>query len=195
MGTQGESTEEAPTSPRSVKLFDSKTSINSYVLSLGPVWTRKAEDATPAENRQNFEHGTGEISLGSVTTTPLGPFYISGSPRTLLRVLDSKKFSWAIFHEELAGGLRLGPLEPEVGIGASLLSVDVFNAEWSAQLFSPRVSAGVGLHLGKIKVDIKGHAEYLWRWFGPDYYVRGITLGVRFDAPKKNMFREEPGSQ
>jgi hypothetical protein len=125
----------------------------------------------------------------------MGPFYIAGASRTLLRIFDSKRFSWGIFHQDLAGGLRLGPLEPEVRIGASLLSIDVMNAEWSAQLFSPRVSAGVGLHLGKIKVDIKGHAEYLWRWFGPDYFVRGITLGVRIDAPPKQVFREESGSQ
>jgi len=193
VANEGESSEAATTSSRSVKLFDGKRSVNSYVLDIGPIWARKAEDNTPGQNRQNFEHGTGEISLGSVTTTTVGAFYIAGAPRTLLRVLDSKKFSWAIFHQDLAGGIRLGPIEPEVRFGASLLSVDVFNAEWSAQLLSPRVSAGIGLHLGKIKVDIKGHAEYLWRWFGPDYFVRGITLGIRLDAPRKNMFRDDPG--
>lgn len=191
--SEGESSREATTSPRSVKLFDSKSSTNSYVLDIGPIWTRKAEEATPAQNREGFDRGTGEISIGSVSTSPLGPFYIAGSPRTLLRILDSKKFSWSVFHQDFLAGLRLGPIEPEVRFGASLMSIDVFNAEWSAQLLSPRVSAGIGLHLGKIKVDIKGHAEYLWRWFGPDYYVRGITLGIRLDAPRREMFRDEPG--
>lgn len=193
MGMRGDSSEPAPNGPRSVKLFDTKSSENGYVLSIGPIWSRKAEETTPSQNRENYDRGLGELSLGSAMTTALGPFYITGSPRTLLRIFDSKRVSWSIFQEEFVGGLRIGPLEPEAGIGLSLMSIDVFNAEWSAQLFSPRVMAGVGLHLGKFKVDIKGHAEYLWRWFGPDYYVRGITLGIRFDAPRKNMFRDDPG--
>jgi hypothetical protein len=180
------------TSPRSAKLLDDRYMTNGAFLTLGPIWWRKAEDNTPAENRRNFEHGTGEISVGQVTTTSRGPFYSGGSLRTIFRILDSKRFSWSIFHEDISSGVRLGPIEPEISVGASLISLDVMRAEWSAQLFSPRVSAGLGLHLGKIKVDVKAHAEYLWRWFGPDYFIRGVTLGIGLDVRPKRMFREDP---
>lgn len=193
-GHEPDSTE-IPTSPRSVKLFDGKNSQGSYTLDIGPIWTRKVEENTPAQNRENFDRGTGELSLGMVTTSPVGAVFIAGAQRTILRVLDSKKFSWSILHEDLVGGLRLGPLEPEVRFGASLASIDVFNAEWSVQLLSPRVSAGVGIRLGKFRIDLKGHAEYLWRWFGPDYFVRGVTLGVHMAVPRKTIFRDDPGPQ
>ena len=173
-------------SRRSTKLFDMRTSIISTQLDIGPIWARRVQDETPSTQRRNFERGAplaGEIGFGTVYTTPSlkGPFFITGHLKTLLRVVDDKSFSWSILHQEFGGGLMLGPFEPEVRLRLSILSADIFHAQPSVQLFSPGVSAGVGIHVGKIRLDIKAHTEYLWRWFGPDYSIRGVTIGFRLD--------------
>lgn len=180
------------TSPRSFKLFDQRRSTPSYALEIGPIWVRKVEDNSPRENARNFERGTGEIKIGTVITTPFKRLYLAGFQSTLLRVIDSKSFSWSVFHQELIAGARIGPFEPEVRLGLGVLTADVFRAEWSAQLLTPRVSAGVGMRLGKIRVDLKAHSEYLWRWFGPDYVIRGVSLGLRLDVPRPNNPLESP---
>ncbi len=179
-------------SPRGVKLFDMRRSRAFYELDLGPIWMRKVTERNPGEERLNPERGTGEISFGTAfkNESAKGVFLV-GVQRTLLRVQDSKTFSWSVFVQDLGGGLRLGPLEPEVRIALSVLTVDVFHGEWSAQLFSPRVMAGLGLEVGKFRLDIKAHSEYLWRWFGPDYLAHGVTLGLRLEIPKpKSPFPE-----
>jgi hypothetical protein len=189
-------------SSRSVKLFDQRRSIVSLELSLGPIWVRRIQDETPITRRTNFEHRAllaGEIAAGTVFTTPSerGPFFITGHQKTLLRVIDDKSVSWTIFEQELGGGLMIGPFEPEVRLRLGLLTADVIHARPSMQLFTPGVSAGVGIHAGKIRLDIKAHTEYLWRWFGPDYLVRGITIGLRFDRtrPKTPPFPGAPSPQ
>lgn len=171
----------------SVKLFDTDNSQKAYQLDIGPIWSRQTQDETPAQLRENIAHHAplaSEIAIGMTFVTPAKPFYLFGKQRTLLRILDDKSFSWSLFHQDLGGGIMIGPIEPEAGIGMSLLTADIFHAEPSIQLFTPRVHAGIGLHIGPFKASLTGHAEYLWRWFGPDYLVRGITLGLRLDAAR-----------
>lgn len=181
--------------PNSYRLFDTFTTERSIQLSLGPIWSRQVQDETPAQRLQGFERGAplaGELSIGMTFTTPYKPFFLHGRQRTLLRILDDKSFSWSLFHQDLSAGVMIGPFYPDIGIGASILSVDIFHAEPSLQFFSPRVSAGLGIKIGKIRLDARMHAEYLWRWWGPDYLVRGVTLGVGFDmAPFKSPLEEQ----
>ena len=162
-------------------------STKAFQLDIGPLWSRHTQDETPAQLRENVRRGAplaSEIAFGMTFITPAKPFYLFGKQRMILRILDDKSFSWSLFHQDLGGGIMIGPIEPEVGIGLSLLTADIFHAEPSIQLFTPRVQAGIGIHLGAFKVSVMGHAEYLWRWFGPDYLVRGITLGLRLDAAR-----------
>ena len=188
-------------SRRSVKLFDEWRSVVSREVSFGPIWVRRVQDETPITQRRNFEHAAplaGEIAAGTVYTTPSerGPFYLTGHLKTLFRVIDSKSFSWSIFQQELGGGLKLGPFEPEVRVRLGLLTADVIHAQPSVQLFTPGVAVGAGIHVGKIRLDIKAHSEYLWRWFGPDYLVRGITIGLRLDLNRpKSPFVGAPSPQ
>jgi hypothetical protein len=172
-------------SVRGVKLFDQRSSRAFYELDFGPIWLRKVTEREPGEERKNAERGTGEISFGTAYVNETSKrVFLTGVQRTLLRIGDSKVFSWSVFVQDLGGGIRLGPLEPEARISLSVLTVDVFRGEWSAQLLSPRVMAGLGLALGKFRLDIKAHSEYLWRWFGPDYLAHGVTLGLRLEIPK-----------
>ena len=176
-------------SHRSVKLFDQHRSITSWQIDVGPIWARRVQDETPITQRRNFQRGAplaGELALGTAYTTPSfrGPFYLTGHLKTLLRVIDDKSFSWSIFHQELGGGLTLGPFEPEIRLRLSVLTADIIHAEPSVQLLTPGVSAGVGIRMGKIRLDIKAHSEYLWRWFGPDYLIRGVTIGFRLDQTR-----------
>jgi hypothetical protein len=203
-----ESSEHVPQGKNSIKLFDSRRSITSYQLDIGPLWSRKIQDETGEERVSNFRrcvdaNGTpvatdcrdpgtafaGEVAIGTTYTTPYKPFYLVGAIKTLFRIVDDKSFSWSLFNQDLGVGAMLGPIEPELRLGLSVLNLDIFHAEPSISLFSPRVTAGFGVHIGKIRVDIKAHSEYLWRWFGPDYLIRGVTIGLRLDLTRpKNPF-------
>jgi hypothetical protein len=184
------STETGPVeSPRSVKLFDSRRTTPSMHLELGPVWYREAKPT-----RDDYERGTGEILVGVALTTHEGPFFLSGYQDMHLRVLDSKTFVFSLLTTQMGAGLRVGPFEPEARVGFSILTLDVFHGHYSAEMLSPRVGAGIGIHLGKIRLDIATHSEYLWRWFGPDYLIRGVSLGLRLDVtrPKGPDFSDKP---
>lgn len=187
-----------PLAPNSVKLFDAYRSTLAYQLDIGPIWIRRASNTTPITRREGFIHeapGAGELSLGSMLTTPSkrGPFYLASEQLTTFRVLDSKSFAWSIFAEKFGGGIALGPIEIDGKIGIDLLTVDIMHAQPSVDILTPIVEAGVGLHFGKFRLDIKGHSEYLWRWFGPDYFIRGVTIGLRLDRTRpKNPFPGAP---
>ena len=181
-----ETTGPAKQGRNSIKLFDSYRSIISYQLDVGPIWTRRASETGVLSRRTNFEHRAplaSEIAIGSYYQTPgfRGPFYMTSEQGTALLILDDKSFLWSIFMNKLGGGVRFGPFELEGKVAIHALSVDIMHAHPSIQLVSPRVEAALGLHLGRFRVDISGHTEYLWRWFGPDYYVRGINIGLRLD--------------
>lgn len=188
-------------SRRSVKLFDMKTSTFSNQIDVGPIWVRQVQDETPAMARRNFERRAplaGEIAFGTIYTTPSvrGPFFLVGQLKTLLRIVDGKSFAWSLFHQEFGGGIRIGPFEPEIRLRLSLLTADIFRAEPSIQMFTPGVSAGFGVRIGTIRLDIKAHSEYFWRWFGPDYLIRGVTIGFRLDQTRpKSPFPGVPSSQ
>ncbi|HEY8075599.1 MAG TPA: hypothetical protein VIF62_15850 [Labilithrix sp.] len=150
-------------SPGSVKLFDSKRSVSGFELDAGPIWYRQAKPT-----RDDFTQAkVGEILFGTSITTRWKPFFLSGMQQTHFRWFDSKSFAWTLLSSYLGVGAYLGPLEPEVRVGVGLVTVDVFHGEWSGEMLTPRVSAGVGIKAGKIRVDIQAHSEYLWRWFGP----------------------------
>jgi hypothetical protein len=176
-------------SNRSLKLFDQKRTVQGFDIQLGPVWYREA-GRTP----NDFERGTGELLIGVSITTKWAPFFLTGYQQMHLRAFDSKSFALSILTTHMGAGLTLGPIEPEVRIGAGLVTVDVFHGDYSIEALSPRVAAGVGLHLGKIRLDIATHSEYLWRWFGKDYLIRGVSLGLRLDVirPKGPSFSDQP---
>jgi hypothetical protein len=174
-------------SSRSVKLFDTRRTTAALEIDAGPLWNRRVQDTTPLTERTNFQRGAplaSEIGAGIVQTTPYAPFFLRGVTKTLLRVLDGESFSWALLHQEIGGGIALGPLGVDGRFRVSILSVDVVHAEWSVQTLSPGASAGISLALGKLHVDARLNADYLWRWFGPDYVVRSFTIGLRLDVPK-----------
>jgi hypothetical protein len=176
--------DDAKLSPRSVKLFDTRRSTVSYQLDVGPLWSRRVQDPIPGKNHEHAAPLAGEIGFGTVSTTPSWPFFLVGNMKTLFRVIDDKSFSWAVYHQELGGGLTLGPFEPEVRLRLGVLTADIMHAEPSIQLLSPGVSAALGIHVGSLRIDVRGNSDYLWRWFAPDYSVRSITIGLRLDIPR-----------
>jgi hypothetical protein len=176
-------------SSRSVKLFDQKRTLQGFDTQLGPLWYREAGRTT-----KDFERATGEILMGVSITTKWAPFFLTGYQQLHFRAFDSKSFAFSPLTTQMGAGLTLGPIEPEVRVGAALLTVDAFHGQYSVEALSPRVTAGVGLHIGKIRLDIATHSEYLWRWFGKDYFIRGVSLGLRLDIvrPKGPSFSDSP---
>jgi hypothetical protein len=86
-------------------------------------------------------------------------------------------------------GVRLGPIEFKAGVALSILNVDTVLSGWDLSMFWPRSMAGVCFNLGTVRVDVLAHVEYLWRWFGPDEFVRGISVMVSLkQGPLGPMF-------
>lgn len=84
-------------------------------------------------------------------------------------------------------GVKLGPVAPEVRVGMTSLSLDRIDGQWSAQLFSPRVGAGVGFWVGSAAVSVIASSEHYWRWFGPDFRVYGVSVDVRLLSKRYPM--------
>ena len=121
-----------------------------------------------------------------MTETRIGPVFMAGTIRTQFRYFDSKSFALSPLQNLAMVGIRLGPIEPEVRVGFSLATFDVFHGAYSFEMFSPRVEGGLGLRFGRFRVSAHGFSEYLWRWWGDSYYEKGVAFEVRLEAPKKS---------
>jgi hypothetical protein len=144
-------------------------------------------DARPSR-AQNYEPGF-EFRFADELSWSSDPAQIEGSFGSSLRILPH---GYAISFAQIssAGGLRWGPAELRAGFGLSLLNVDTVLGGWDLSMFWPRSFAGVRFVWASVRVDILAHVEYLWRWFGPDEYVRGIGLMVSLrQGPLGPMFR------
>jgi hypothetical protein len=164
--------------PGSVAVFDYEHTYAGTELEGAPMWWRKAgSDATA---------GGWELSLGVVTETRIGVVFLAGIIRTQFRYFDSKSFALSPIQNMALVGIRLGPIEPEVRVGMSLATFDVFHGAYSFEMFSPRVEGGLGLRFGRFRMSAHGFSEYLWRWWGDSYYEKGVAFEVRLEAPKKS---------
>jgi hypothetical protein len=169
--------------PGSVKIFDTRLTRYATALSGGPIWYRSVHD-----DFSGLRSGVFEARLGQTQQTPRFPFFLAAYRWIDFRMFDDKSFALSFIHE-IGAGVALGPIEPEVRTGFHLLDLDVFHGGYSASLLSPRVSAGGAINLGKFRLDISAYSEYLWRWFGPSYYVRGVMIGAALDTtPPSQVF-------
>jgi hypothetical protein len=148
----------------------------AFELGAGPLLWRRVGSADAAE-RHGFEGG-----VGTQTAVRPRPFVIAWGSGLTLRVLDSASFALS-YVQYVSVGLSIGPVEPDVRAAFSIATIDVFHGNWSAELLSPRVSAGAWLRLGKLRVGAHAFSEYLWRWLGDgDVFVRGALLSLQIGS-------------
>jgi hypothetical protein len=148
----------------------------SLELHYAPVWYRGIRSADP-----HWPAGF-EVGFGARATTRALPFLLSWSSEPALRILDSKSFALSILQRVFAA-VALGPFEPELGAGLSLITVDVFHANFSAELASPRAEVGFWMHFRSLRVGAHAYAEYLWRWLGDrDYLLRGVAIELAVES-------------
>lgn len=113
-----------------------------------------------------------------------GAFDVAGGPGSRLRIFGSHGVAFSLTYVSVAS-VRLGPVEPNVTVGFSGLTLDVVRGHPSAELFSPLVGAGLGVRLThRLVVGAEATSEYLWRWFGTDYRTLSGTLFVRVEGTR-----------
>jgi hypothetical protein len=143
-------------------------------LSAGPLSWRRVGSADATDH-----HGL-EVGVGTLTTVRPRPFVIAWGSGLTLRGLDWASFALS-YVQFVSVALTLGPIEPDVRAAFSIATLDVFHGNWSAELFSPRASAGAWLRLGRLRVGAHAFSEYLWRWLGDgDVFVRGALVSLEF---------------
>lgn len=141
---------------------------------------RRANDASPA-----WRHGA-ELAWGPTLAVDQGPLRFSGVLQIGVRAFDASSWAIAVSTHAFEVAARLGVLEPQIRAGFALLTLDDFDGEVSAELFSPRVGVGLGVRAGRrARITVGAYAEYFWRWFGPSALVRGLSLDVRYEKPMR----------
>jgi hypothetical protein len=85
-------------------------------------------------------------------------------------------YSFTLGQSSGFAGLHFGPVDLLAGVGLSMLNIDTLGVGWSASLGSPRSSAALALRFESVRIELGAHLEYLWRWSGPDEYVRGVGV-------------------
>ncbi len=157
---------------RSVRLFDRDRSAYGMQVSGAVLNARRSGDR---EGKPGFE-----VALGSTVMTKEGFAIIGGVADTFVfRGFDSQSYGVTMLRHRIAASLKFGPFEPEASFGASLFNVDAFHGNWNFSMLSPRAGVGLGVQLGPARLYADAYTEYLWRWFGDDYYVYGISFGLR----------------
>lgn len=154
-------------------LFDSSNTTVGLEVDGGPVWYRA--------HGEPLRLGLVEVGAGQTTTAATEHLYLAGSLRTVFRAFDSKTYFWTAVQLGYAGGVKAGPFELEAQIGLGLLGVSAAHAEWSLDIFAPRAGVAIAAHVGKFRLAVGAHTEYLWRLFGMGYTAQGLTISFRFD--------------
>jgi hypothetical protein len=157
-------------------IFDPVYSRFGVALTGGPVWWKPARSS-------NAPHELGfNLGIGASQETQKDWLFVGARVDILFYALDSKSFAITLPRYTYIAGLRLGPVEPEVGASLTLITADAFRGDFSAGLFSPGAHAGLGVNAGPIRIGAHAVTEYRWRWFGDvNYFFRGvaITLDLR----------------
>jgi hypothetical protein len=123
-----------------------------------------------------------ELAWGPSLADAQGAWRFTGLVQMDLRAFATSSWALAISTHTFEVTGRLGPLEPYARIGGALLTVDDFDGSVSAELFSPRVGAGVALRATRrFEIGLGVYSEYFWRWFGPSVLVHGLVVDVRFE--------------
>jgi hypothetical protein len=159
-------------------IFDPVYSRYSLHLAGGPVWWRPARDSNRGD-----ELGF-HVGIGASQETQKKHFFVGARVEVLFYALDGKSFALTLPRYSYIAGLRLGPLEPEVGASMTLITADAFHGNFSAGLFSPGAHAGLGVVAGPFRITAAAFTEYRWRWFGDvNYFFRGLALTVDLERP------------
>ncbi len=124
------------------------------------------------------------FALGESLTTVRGAFRAGGLLEHELRLVPSDALSLTLSRYQWEAGPRLGPIEPQVRVGFSVLHLDVSKSGVSFGMLSPRVGAGLWLALPHTRVGVSFFVEYFWRWVGDESaFVRGLTFELQPTAP------------
>ena len=124
------------------------------------------------------------LAIGESLTTIRGVLATGALQEHELRLVPDDALHVNISRYQWEAGPQLGPLEPRVRVGFTLLHVDVGTSGFSFGLFTPRVGAGVWLKLSRTRLGLSAFSEYFWRLAGDDSaWVRGFSLELQPDAP------------
>jgi hypothetical protein len=156
-------------------LLNPYTARHSSALSLGVVGARPV-----TEQRENLGYF---FTIGETVTTVRGGFTAGGSQEHELRLVPHDALSLGLERYQWEAGPRIGPFEPRVRVGFTLLHLDVGHG-FSFGMFSPRVGLGLWLKLPHSRVGVSAFTEYFWRWVGNDSaFVHGLSLEIQPDSP------------
>jgi hypothetical protein len=147
--------------------FDVRKAQHFLGLGAARVFARSTE---AQQYRPGFELRFVDSLLWTQQWTTLG-----GATTIAFRALPGG-YSFALGQSSGFAGVHFGPVDLLAGVGLSLLNIDTLGVGWSASLGSPRTSAALGLRFESVRIELGAHLEYLWRWSGPDEYVRGLGV-------------------
>ncbi|HKY36333.1 MAG TPA: hypothetical protein VJN18_10365 [Polyangiaceae bacterium] len=157
-------------------LLDPFTARHARTLGFSLLRSRSSPDTAPTT-------GYG-LAFGEALTTLRGSFVAGGLLEHELRLVPADAFSLTLSRYQWEAGPRLGPVEPLVRVGFSLLHFDVGSSGFSFGMLSPRVGAGLWLTLPALRLGVSVFSEYWWRWVGePSAFVRGLSFELQPAAP------------
>ena len=176
LATSAKTPRAAPVTPSVAHwaLLDPFTARHASTLTLGFVGFR------PLSARQQSLGYAG--AFGESLTTLRGAFTAGVLQEHELRFVPADALSLSLSRYQWEAGPRLGPLEPMVRVGFTLLHLDVGHGV-SFGMFSPRVGCGLWLKLPGARAGVSVFSEYFWRWVGDQSaFVHGLTLELQPDA-------------
>ena len=162
----------------SFKLFDLAAARADTALAAAYVQYRRTD-------REQAGRGL-ELRGGPAFSWEAGPLYVTSTSATALRVFSRRSYSLSILQNGGHAGLLLGPIDVGTGFAISVFNIDYLEDDLSFGMFTPRSLASAGVRFGPVRIGAQAHVEYLWRWFGRDYFVRGVAVTLDIQNPCAN---------
>jgi len=151
--------------------FDPEDFVEGLELQGALLWVRRWGEPTLGRGW--------EVSAASSSQTTQRELSLSGTAGPVLRYLGDGSWSGTLSRHRVVGGPSLGPFQLLGGFGFSTLTVDHIDDHWGVGLLSPMSAASLAVQFGRVRMEAGGYVEYLWRWNGADYWLRGISLALR----------------
>jgi len=168
-------------------LLDPFTARHARTIGLSLLRSRREPEVTPSTGYA--------LAFGEVLSTPRGSLVAGAMLENELRWLPGDGVWLTLSRYQWEAGLRLGPIEPLVRVGFSVLQAGVGKQGPSLGMFSPRAGAGLWLQLSSLRLGVSVFSEYSWRWLGDDSsFVRGLSFELQPAAPPLRKARRPPPS-
>lgn len=127
----------------------------------------------------DIQHDGFSLAAGRSIESDYGFVFIRAQMQYGFRLVGEKELAANLGQFAYTTGLLLGPVEIYGRAGLTAADVYLGKGGFGLGFLSPKVGAGVSVHVGRLRVGFLAASELAWRWIGgPSETIHSVVLDL-----------------